>query len=183
MKNVTISRGLPLDNYVNKETGELISSELGKGTRITITQETPNVIVESDEYFIIDIEALTYLRQHGVIKIQDETRLLSMFMTLKTEYNATYNNTIPHTLETLSHLIGLSYDKTTVLVKRLCKSNIMHRYITATDTLYCINPYLGRRRKTISKELISLFNKFPVITPDNKKITLRIPAKTKKVSK
>jgi len=32
--------------------------------------------------------------------------------------------------------------------------------MTATETVYCINPYLTRRRKTLSKELVALFNKF-----------------------
>ena len=160
MKQIKKSVNLDLSNYVNIETGEILLSELTDNKSIKIVENTNLVILDSKDYFITDTKVMTDLLNNKIISLKDLGYIMIMSKTLKTEFNATYNYNIPHTLETLSELIDLSYDNTSRLIKKLCNKNVMHKYITAYETLYCINPFLTRKRKSLSKDLLSIFSKF-----------------------
>lgn len=161
VKNIQVRHNIDLTQYINTETGEFLNEELPSGTTVTISSKNEDIVnVNYDEYLMVDLEALRYLREHKIITQADKGKILDMAETLKTEYNAMYKHTIPHTLESISELIGNTYDYTTKFIKKLCKKNIVHRYVTADKVLYCLNPFLTRRRKTISKELLSVFGKF-----------------------
>lgn len=161
VKNLTRTRNLDTDKYVNIETGQILGDDLPVGTTITITEpDDGTAVISSDEYIVVDASELKILVDEKIITQNDMGKLLTMAMSLKTIYNALYKSTVPHTLETLALLLNQSYDYTTKFVKKLCRKNIMHKYVTADDTLYCINPYLTRRRKTLSKDLLSRFSKF-----------------------
>lgn len=151
---------LDLSKFVNIETGELLVSELTDEISLKILKDTNLVLVDSKNYFIVDTEAMTTLLQEKIITKGDFAQIVVIAKTLKTEYNAAYNYNIPHTLTTLATLLELSYERTTSLVKKLCRKNIMHKYVAADITLYCLNPYLTRRRKHFDKDLLALFSKF-----------------------
>lgn len=161
MKDEIRSKILDLDKYVNIDTGQLLLDELSTESSIKITEKTGNKFVESDNYIVVDVDSLKYLRQEKIISSKDVGHIMHMSETLKTVYNAMFmNNNVPHTLASLSEYLGMSYDTTTRYIKKLAKKNIVHKYITAYDTYYCLNPYLTRRRKTIDSELLSHFSKF-----------------------
>lgn len=161
VKNLTKTRNLDTDKYVNIETGQVLGDDLPFGTTITITEPDDGLaVISSDEYIVVDASELKNLVDSKIITSNDMGKLLTMAMSLKTIYNALYKSTVPHTLETLSLLLDQNYDYTTKFIKKLCRKNVMHKYVTADDTLYCINPYLTRRRKTLSKDLLSRFSKF-----------------------
>jgi len=160
MKSIKRTINLDLSKYANVETGELMLDELDKDTSIKVLKDTNLVVLDSKNYFVVDIEVLTNLLAEKVLKPADLGYIMMLSQTLRSEYNAIYQQTIPHTLESMAELLGLSYNRTTRLVKSYCSKNVMYRLMTATETVYCINPYLTRRRKTLSKELVALFNKF-----------------------
>lgn len=160
MKKVKTAINLDLSKYVDIETGQPMLDLLDKDTSIKVLKDTDYVIIDSKDYFITDVEVLTALIRDKIITIKDLGYIMLMSQTLRTEYNATFNHTIPHTLETLSLLLDLSYVRTTMLINRLYKKNIMYRLNTTNETLYCMNPYLTRKRKTLSKELLQIFGKF-----------------------
>ena len=140
--------------------GELLIDAIAPNQSLICVEDTDEVILSSTEYIIVDVNKLNELLSQKIITAKDLGYILIMSKTLKTELNATYNHTIPHTLETLSKLLDLAYANTSRLITKLCRKNIVHRYITADDTYYCINPYLSRRRKMISKELLKAFSTF-----------------------
>lgn len=160
MRKVKTRTKVVLDDYVNKETGELLVSELNKDTSIFIEKETDLMVIDSEEYFIADIKALNFLRDNKILTGREILHLMVISTTLKTVYNAAFNHTVPHTLETLSTLLCINYENTSRLVKKLQEKNVLYRLVTAYNTYYCVNPYLTRRRKTVSKELDPIFNKF-----------------------
>jgi len=160
MKTVKVTTNLDLSKYVDIETGQPMLDLLDKDTSIKVLKDTDLVLIDSKDSFVTDVEVLTQLIKDKIINVKDIGYIMLMSRTLKTEHNATYNYTIPHTLESLSELLDLSYDRTTVLIKRLYNKNIMYKLVTVNDTLYCMNPYLTRKRKTLSKELVAIFNKF-----------------------
>lgn len=158
IKSIRKRKTISVKDY--DETGALLIDAIEPGQTLTFSEDTDLVMISSQEYIIVDVEMLRKLRTDKIITDKDMGYIIAMSVSLKTELNATYNHTIPHTLETLSNLLGLAYENTSRLITRLSKKNIMHKYITADHTLYCINPFLSRRRKTISKELIEIFGKF-----------------------
>lgn len=160
MKAIKKTINLDLSKYANVETGELMLDELDKDTSIKVLKDTHLVVIDSKNYFVVDIEVLTSLLAEKVLKAADLGYIMMLSQTLRSDYNAIYQQTIPHTLESMSELLDLSYDRTARLVKSYCRKNVMYRLVTATETVYCINPYLTRRRKTLSRELVALFNKF-----------------------
>lgn len=160
MKAIKKTINLDLSKYANVETGELMLDELDKDTSIKVLKDTHLVVIDSKNYFVVDIEVLTNLLAEKILKAADLGYIMMLSQTLRSDYNAIYQQTIPHTLESMSELLDLSYDRTARLVKSYCRKNVMYRLVTATETVYCINPYLTRRRKTLSRELVALFNKF-----------------------
>lgn len=160
MKTIKKTINLDLSKYANTETGELMLDILDEDTSIKVLKDTHLVLMDSKNFFVTDVDVLSDLLAQKILKAADLGYIMMLSQTLRSEYNAIYQQTVPHTLESMAELLGLSYNRTTRLVKSYCSKNVMYRLMTATETVYCINPYLTRRRKTLSKELVALFNKF-----------------------
>lgn len=160
MKTIKKTINLDLSKYANIETGELMLDILDEDTSIKVLKDTNLVLMDSKNFFVTDVDVLSGLLAEKILKPADLGYIMMLSQTLRSEYNAIYQQTVPHTLESMSELLGLSYDRTARLVKSYCRKNVMYRLMTATQTVYCINPYLTRRRKTLSKELVAIFNKF-----------------------
>jgi hypothetical protein len=160
MKTLKTTTNLDISNYVNAQTGEFLAEELSTDISLKIVKDTNLAIVDSKDYFITDSTIINNLIKTKIISNADLVKLLQLATKLKTEYNAIYNHNIPHTLETIATLLDLNYIDTTRFVKKLCKKNIVHKYLTADNILYCLNPYLMRKRKHFDKDLLLLFSTF-----------------------
>lgn len=160
MQNTTTTYNLDISKYADITTGEQLSSILDADTSIKVVKNSHLCVIDSKDYFITDTAVVTHLLNTKTITVSDLGYIMIISKTLKTEYNAAFNHTIPHTLESLTELFGLTYDRTRKLIKKFLSKNILHKYVTHNTTLYCVNPYLTRKRKTISKELISIFSNF-----------------------
>jgi hypothetical protein len=170
MKTVKTAINLDLSKYVDIETGQPMLDQLDKDTSIKVLKDSDLVVIDSKNFFITDVGVLTQLLQDKIISVTDVGYIMMMSQTLKTEHNATFNYSVPHTLESLSKLLDLSYERTTKLIRKLYSKNIMYKLTTVNATLYCMNPYLTRKRKTLSKELIAIFSQFDKESKKTKKV-------------
>lgn len=151
---------LDMSKFINAETGELMDSELSK-TTIKISEDTNLVSLSSDEFITIDSKVLNFLLKNKIITTTESGYVLAMANTVKTDYNALYknNNTI-HTLDSIAVLLELSIDRTKKLLSSLRKKDIIFLLKRSKDTIYLLNPYIARKRKTINTECIAIFPKF-----------------------
>lgn len=149
-----------MSRYINAETGELINSEL-VNMSIKISEDTDLVTLSSDEFITIDSKVLNFLLKNKIITTTESGYVLAMANTVKTDYNALYknNNTI-HTLDSIASLLELSIDRTKKFLSSLRKKDIIYLLKRSKDTVYLLNPYIARKRKTINTECIELFPKF-----------------------
>ena len=153
------SKVLPTD-YVNTETGELLSSECKDKISITLKENTNQFIINSDEFVTFDSEAMRYLSAN--IMSADLNRIFDMANMLKTDCSIlTQNNNHPHDTDTLSATLNLSLNKFYEFVRRLVKRNILC-YATCAPSgyvqkIYMLNPYIARKRTTFSCEMSKFF--------------------------
>ena len=96
------------------------------------------------------------------LSYSDTTKTLSLTNTLKTEFNIIFNHTKPHNLDSLSELLGTNKDEITKFIKRLTKLGVL-AYIVSTKNsqyqkCYMMNPSFARKRKTLNKELLEIFD-------------------------
>lgn len=153
---------LELDKYVNSETGELLVSELHQAkTNITVRTEGDYVIIKSDNYVVIDSQALEYIRT--MLNRSEVGSVLAMTEDLKTPLNIVYNHNIPHTNQTLQRHLGFSSEaKFFDLIRKLTKLGILYqikgRIMGEVRVIYMINPFLCRKRVTIDKKVLSIFD-------------------------
>lgn len=160
IRRIKNKKALDVHDYINMETGEMLDSELkSKNSKITITEETDLVAINSDDYVGLDTKATMYLIQE--LSSSDVTKVLQLSLTLKTDMNVSYNNKIPHTLNTLSKLLNISKDEVTKLVKRLYKKGIFGKFMVYKEgrdhTLYIMNPFLAKKRVTFDNKCLELF--------------------------
>lgn len=136
---------------VDDETGEMID----------LNAESNTVAINYGKFFIINERALATIFEMKLINQKDKAYILDMAQMLKTEYNALYTKqNTPHTLETLSNIFDLHYDRCTTLMKKLTKNGIVGRLSTNGKTFYVMNPYLVKSRKYISTETSDIFPDF-----------------------
>lgn len=148
------------EDYVNKETGELLSSELREGVSITVNEKTNQFIINSNEYVVFDSEAIIFLSQ--CLSRPDMARVLSLSNMVKGDCSVIYqNNNHPHTPETLSSSLDVCLNEWYLLVRRLVKKNVLAYAVCApsgfVQKIYMLNPYIARKRKVINCELQSFF--------------------------
>lgn len=164
IKKATINETLDLSKYHNSETGELLSSELvGEGKKITIEKDTGMMVVNSDDYAVIDSKAFLQLIEE--LNNADLAHVVKMFPLTKTEMNIIYNNNVPHTNATLQEYLKIgSQSKFSNLVKRLIKVGVIYQIkgniYGRVRTIYMLNPFISRKRKTISEDLTTIFKNF-----------------------
>lgn len=151
--------------YVNVETGETLVSEL-KDSKVEITEDSESIVVTSDNYTVIDSEAMLFLTQH---LNRSELGAVSIISAdLRTPLNIVYNNTIPHTNETLQELLGMASNSTfNLLIKKLMKLGVLYQikgYIMGKiRVIYMMNPFVARKRKQFDEKVVNLFREFKMI--------------------
>lgn len=146
------------NEYSNNDTGEVMSSELPDGSFIEVYTDSGNVKLTSDNYVTIDSDALAYAIR--VLKKEDLSRLLVMSNDLRTSENAVYNNTEPHTNESLQEALGFSSRSAYMgFIKRVTDLGFVYKLRgrirdTPGRYIYKMNPYFARKKKFFKGEAL-----------------------------
>jgi hypothetical protein len=146
------------DQFINKDTGELLSSEVpGVSSVSSIDREL--MVMHSEEYVIIDSKALMYIQEN--FNPVDLGRILKMADMTYGEYNILYNNGVPHNKETLMEELNYSRNKFANFLKRLEMKSVIYYIVGYVDGRkvkhIMLNPHLARKRKTIHRNCLVSF--------------------------
>lgn len=153
-----------LSPYVNKDTGELLVDEiLDKDTVLTVNKQTNMITLHSDDYAVIETEALLILSQ--ILNNSDLANVIKMSVTLKTPLNIVYNGAFPHTNESLQKYLEVGSESMFMkLVRRLMKAGVLYqikgRIYGEVRVCYMLNPFLSRKRKQFESKVFEAFEKF-----------------------
>lgn len=174
------SKQINIEDYVNIKTGEPLTLEQS-GVRMTIKEESGMAVLQSDDYVVIDSESLNQISK--LLSTSELGHTLTMTTLLKTELNLIYNNNIPHTNETLQRYLGFSSQSMFFkLVKKLIKVGVLYqikgRIMGEVRVIYMFNPLIARKRKTIDRKIIAIFNEVKETYESQINKTLNISAKT-----
>ncbi len=166
-KRIVSSTIIP-DDYVNKDTGEMLNSQIKDKVHITLKQDTNQFIINSDEYVVFDADAIYYLSAY--LSSTDRGRIMSIANMVKGDCSVICNgNNHPHTTESLSKVLDLSTSKFYSFVNKMKNRNILAYCICSpsgyTQKIYMLNPYIARKRKSINCELRHFFRD---VTQDGK---------------
>lgn len=158
MRKVNTKRKIDTSKYVNIDTGELLSSE----TNITsFNEDTDLVVINSTEYIIIDSKARAYIEKE--FNNTEVGRILNMCDMVRSCYNLLFdkNTNSYHTNETLMTELDYTRNKFADFMKKLYKKSIIYYIEGIKDGKECIwimlNPTLARKRKTIHKSCVAVF--------------------------
>jgi len=152
-----------ISKYVNFETGEVMSSEIGGSASIVVKEDTGMSIVNSSDFAIIDTDAVRYLFE--VLNDIDFGRLLKMSLTTKTPFNILFNHNTPHSNKSLQKYLAMSSESGFFrFVKRLMKLGILYqikgKVYGEVRVVYMLNPYLSRKRKVFDNKVFEIFTEF-----------------------
>jgi predicted transcriptional regulator len=163
MKLVRQKKKIDVSQYVNTETGEYLESELkGKGSVTTITDNEKYVTISSDDYTIIDADALRYLQS---LLNRSELGSLSIIASdLKTPINLVFNNNVPHTNESLQKALNINSNSTfNILIRKLMKIGVLYQIkgniMGSVKVIYMMNPLLARKRARLDSQVFNIFKK------------------------
>ena len=165
VKAIKSNKKINLDEYVNVKTGEQLLSKFN-GSTIFISDKTEVVSVSSDNYVVFDTKVMIHL-----IDYFNRSELGSIYLLssdLKTELNLIYNHNVPHTNESLMKKLNITSSSTfNLLMKKLMKHGVIHqlkgKVLNQSRMIYMMNPFLARKRKTIHKDVVEIFNEFQKI--------------------
>jgi len=163
MKLVRQKKKIDVSQYVNTETGEYLESELkGKGSVTTVTSDEKYVTISSDDYTIIDADALRYLQS---LLNRSELGSLSIIASdLKTPINLVFNNNVPHTNESLQKALNINSNSTfNILIRKLMKIGVLYQIkgniMGSVKVIYMMNPLLARKRSKLDSQVFDIFKK------------------------
>lgn len=148
------------EEYVNKSTGELLSSEQPDITSHNVIDHN-FFIVSSKEYVIIDMDALRYVE--SILTNTEMSYVRQLFDMCKGDYNALYDKAENlHTRDTLMTELKVARTTFSRLMTQLHKNSIIAYhdvYLTRNRRVKYIllNPTLARRTKRVAAECKKLF--------------------------
>jgi hypothetical protein len=163
-KRSTKKQQFDVGKYVNAETGELLSSELGKDKMsVNITEEGEMVVITSDDYIVLDAKTVKYLSNE--LSRTEINSMLMMATDLKTPLNIVWNGSQPHSNKSLQKFLNYSSKAMFLkLLSKLMKVGVIYqlkgRIRDEVRVIYMLNPYIARKRKTIDKEVFNVFHPF-----------------------
>jgi len=135
------------------------SGEVIDGVTSVNVPDQDLVIIDSDEYVIIDSEALRYIQNN--FNPMDLGRILKMADMTYGEFNILHKGNTPHTSASLMEDLKYSRNKYSNFMKRLEKKSIIYYIVGYTNGKkvkhIMLNPYLARKRKTVHKDCIRSF--------------------------
>jgi hypothetical protein len=158
--NRTINSKIIPSNYVNTETGEVLTSEISKGISITLKENTNQFIINSNNYITFTKEAIEYLSRE--VSNNELFKITTMANMLRTDCAIVcQENNHPHTPDTLSLSFDMCINKWYEFVRKMVKKNILSYCVCApsgyVQKIYMLNPYIARKRTTFNCELSSFF--------------------------
>jgi predicted transcriptional regulator len=163
MKLVRQKKKIDVSRYVNTDTGEYLNSELtGKGSITTVSDDERYVTISSDDYTIIDADALRYLQS---LLNRSELGSLSIIASdLKTPINLVFNNNVPHTNESLQKALNINSNSTfNILIRKLMKIGVLYQIkgniMGSVRVIYMMNPLLARKRSKLDSQVFEIFKK------------------------
>lgn len=158
MKKKTTTQKIDGNQFVDKDTGETLKSAVPDIRSVNTVDENV-VIMNSDEYVIIDSAALAYIQEN--FSPTDLGRIMKMTDMTYGEYNVLYNGVTPHTTTTLMEELEYSRNKFANFMKRLHRKSIIYYLEGYVDDKkkkhIMLNPHLARKRKTFNKQCITVF--------------------------
>lgn len=134
---------------INKETGE-----------VTILGESNTIEISYNNYIMIDTATLKTLVDENLLTRVEKGYIVEFATMLRTQYNAIFNNNVPHTIDSLSEYFEMNYNRMSSTLKTLTKKGILAKLDTGDRKMYILNPYLARKRKYIDSETALIFKKF-----------------------
>lgn len=164
IKRVKENIVLDVSQYHNQDTGELLSSELGKGKSITITQKTNGVMIDYDNYATISTEAMLQLA--AILNNSDLANALKMSLCAQTPLSLLYNNNNQlHSNKTLQEYLEIKSEaKYFDLIRKLIKAGVLYQIKglihNEVRKIYMINPFLSKKRKVFDEQVIKVFKSF-----------------------
>lgn len=166
--------------YVNKD-GELIDAIEGESNRVVIAKKGDSFLtIESDNYSVIDTEAIYALSE--ILNDTDFGRVLKLSVTTTTPFNILTNtNNHFHTNNTLQHYLAISSrGKFFDFIKRLMRVGIIYQMKglirREVRVIYMLNPLLSRKRKSFDPKIKEIFNDFNDLTITKEEL-YKLPAK------
>ena len=158
MKKKATTKKIDGDQFVDKDTGETLSSS-HPGVKTIRQVDEDIVIMNSEEYVIIDSKALAYIQEN--FSPTDLGRIMKMTDMTYGEYYVLYNGQTPHTSTTLMEELEYSRNKFSNFMKRLLRKSIIYYMEGYVDDKKCkhimLNPHLARKRKTFNKQCVTVF--------------------------
>lgn len=146
--------------FVNKETGETLESQVGVITSIN-TRDEDFVVIDGENFMIVEKNALNYLE---TILSSSEMNYVRMMSTMVGgEYNALFGkNNEALTRKTLQDEIEVAKTTFVQLMSKLHKEGVisyLDSYISRNKKVKFVvmNPTLARKTKRIRVETASLF--------------------------
>lgn len=158
-KKVTNKVKIDTSKYMNIETGELLSEEHEDIS--SVNKDTDLVIVHYNEYVIISSKAKEYIERE--FSNVEAGRIFKMCDMVYGYYNVLSNkDKTPHTNATLSKELEYTRNKYAEFMKKLYSKSIIYYLEGMKDNKKCtwilLNPTLARKRKTIHKDVLPLFD-------------------------
>lgn len=161
MRNVKKNIELDLTDYVNRNTGEFLISEL-KNKTIEVKENTDLFTIHKDNYAVISTDA--------IIKLQETLNpvqlgyFFKMIPLTKTEMNVVFNHSVPHTNKSLMNYLNITNRTFHLVIKKLTTAGVLYQLKGningAIRVIYIINPFISSRRKKFDKKLLTIFKDF-----------------------
>lgn len=155
-------------NLKHNEYLQKVNVDTGEQVDLLYKQPTKKEI-HYDRYSMLNLDVMDYLCASGRINHNEKGYLLDLCRMVNGHYNAlVISASKPHTLETLSEALGLSYPRTTLLVKKLIEMEVMGKLKVGKKNHLLLNPYLTRNKREISFDTIGIFPDFTIQMEDYK---------------
>jgi len=151
-----------LSPYVDKNTGQFLLDTLNKSS-LSINENTEMSLISYSDYSVIETEAILVLSQ--ILNNSDLANVIKMAVVVQTPLSIVFNNTVPHTNETLQKYLEIKSEAMYIgLMKRLMKAGILYQMkgliYGEVRVIYIINPYICRKRRTFENKVLDIFQQF-----------------------
>lgn len=148
--------------YVNSETGETLSSEIGTVTSVN-TPNSDYVKFKSESFFIIDNKAVAYLQKH--LTKSEMYYVYSACEMVKGQFNILHDKfDKAHTKKSLQKDFELSRNPFNKLMNRLVDKGIIYYLVGSLNGRkvkhIMLNPNLARKTNIIHSQCATVFQQF-----------------------
>lgn len=156
---ITIKETVNPQRLISTETGEILEQN-NCSIKITKEHATDFFLVHSDNYIILDVQAMTLIKP--LISYSDFGALMFISQIITKNYNVCmkdFDN--PHTTKSISEDLNVTVQGANKILNKLVSKNILAYAICYPSgfrqKLYMINPSLLRQGKKYSNSIEPLF--------------------------